>query len=573
MAKTNQGFGIVALMCLGIFVCMIDTTIMNIALPAIQDDLHASLEAMSWMLNVYTMSIAVLSIPLARVAEIFGKNKFFILGTFLFGTGSALCGLANSGEWLITARFVQSIGAAVLMPVSMIIGVSAVPVSKRYIALATLGSTQGLAAALGPAVGGFLTQIAGWPWVFYVNVPICLAAILVGLTKLPLRNEDRTRVKLDFIGVLLSSLSVFSLTFVLVRGNDWGWTSRLAWVCYLVAFLSLVAFLMAERRVANPMVNLSLFRNRQFGGATLAMVAATAYMVGVTVLLPQFLTRFQNKTELQAALLITPVSATIFFIAPISGTIANKIGNFLPVLFGFMSLGSAYFLLARLTIQASTLHLVLIAMLVGAGFGLVIGPASTASAADFEGEMLTAAQSVTQMFRQIAVVLAVAISVSGLTHYLSVQQREVMHYASDRASELNVPDSVKSAVLQESKTRILSSTWNSGGENPPPSSVLPKTERQRMIAAAVNKVLAGMPPGTRKQARSRVIEQVTQQVDADIQQYKRQMDTYSYDLEHQAAELMSASFSKLYRAGFPIVLATIMVSFLFLGGRKAEGAK
>lgn len=166
-------------MCLGIFLCMIDTTIMNIALPAIQSSVNTSLEKMSWVLNVYTMTIAVLAIPLGRIADIFGKAKMYILGLIIFGGGSVLCAFANTGDFLIFSRFIQSVGAAILFPTSMVIGVSAMPLAKRHVALAILGVTQGLSAAMGPVIGGIITQNFGWRWVFFVNVPICILGIIL----------------------------------------------------------------------------------------------------------------------------------------------------------------------------------------------------------------------------------------------------------------------------------------------------------------------------------------------------------------------------------------------------------
>ncbi|MGZ6540268.1 MAG: MFS transporter, partial [Bacteroidia bacterium] len=139
--KEMGGMKVVLLMCLGVFVCMLDSTIMNITLPAIQDSLHTSLETSSWMLNVYTMTIAVLAIPMARFAEMFGRNKFYIVGLFIFGLGSALCGLAESGNFLIGARFIQSFGAAILIPCSMVIGIAAMPLEKRMLPLTLLGAT------------------------------------------------------------------------------------------------------------------------------------------------------------------------------------------------------------------------------------------------------------------------------------------------------------------------------------------------------------------------------------------------------------------------------------------------
>ncbi|MGP7818092.1 MFS transporter [Niallia sp. 01092] len=209
--EKNKGMRILVVMCLGIFVCMLDSTIMNITLPAIQEDLGTSLETSSWMLNVYTMTIAILVIPMARFADLFGKNKFYIIGLILFGVGSALCGLSDSGSMLIFSRFIQSLGASILIPCSMIIGVAAMPLEKRTLALTLFGATQVLSTAIGPSVGGIITNTLSWHWVFYVNIPICILAVILTILFLTIKNEQRVKAAIDWFGLLFSSVTIFSL--------------------------------------------------------------------------------------------------------------------------------------------------------------------------------------------------------------------------------------------------------------------------------------------------------------------------------------------------------------------------
>lgn len=568
MKDARGGFLIVGLMCLGVFVCMLDTTIMNIALPAIETGLHVSLQTTSWMLNVYTMSIAIFSIPLSCMADLYGKARFFVFGMLVFGIGSALCGSATSGDFLIASRFVQSIGASILMPVSMIIGVSAVSIQKRPFALAILGSTQGLAAALGPTIGGSLTQALGWSWVFYVNLPVCAMAIAFGLAKLPWRTDHRIAAKIDIPGLITSGLCIFSLTLVLIKAPDWGWSSDISWICYGVALASFASFVVVERAVSQPMVNLKLFRHRHFVAGTLSMFMATLYMVAVTVLLPQFLTHFQSKTELAAAILVTPVSGAIFFVAPVSATIARKLGNVLPIFFGFLFLSLSYYLLRNLSVNSSDWFVVLSCAPLGAGYGLIIGPSSSASAGDFEGEMLTSAQSVTQMFRQISVVLAVSISISGLTHYLSAQQSEVSRYASEQVNALSVPSTVKATILAESKKELSSSSWSSGETQAPSKYAMSDHDRTALIHQQVDAQLAKLPKSARSAARPQITAAVTRQVDDRITVTEAKVQAYSKNLTTYATNAMSKSFSDLYRFGLPLVLMTSVLSLLFLRYRR-----
>ncbi|MEH7076874.1 MFS transporter [Neobacillus drentensis] len=525
--KRTGGMKIVLLMCIGLFVCMLDSTIMNITLPAIQKNLNTSLETSSWMLNVYTMTIAVLAIPLARFAEMFGRNKFYIFGLFVFGFGSALCGLAGNGDFLIAARFIQSIGAAILIPCSMVIGIAAMPLEKRTLPLTLLGATQGLATALGPTVGGLITEKLSWHWVFYVNVPICLLAIVGAFLILTIKRESRVTSKIDWLGLLFSIASLFPLNLVLIKGNSWGWESMQAIICYFITIVSFGLFILVEKKSKDPMVNLNLFKDRLFTGSVITVTTGFIFLIGVMVLLPQFLTNFQHKTELQAALLVTPVSAAIFVFSQIAGLLTKKIGYTWPVIFGFGVMGGAYYLLHNLNLYSSSKEIILLCSLLGLGFSFVISSATIASTSSFEGEMLTASQSVFSMLRQVGVVLAVAIFVAGLTNNIQAKKQEVVHYATKKLEKLDIPEIVKTQILSETKKSINSQQLTHTNEK---------------------------------------------QVDQEIGQSGNMVTIYRNQVENYALKTISLSFADLYRASIPFVLISSLTGIIF-GVRKKKPAK
>lgn len=557
--KEIGGMKVVLLMCLGTFICMLDSTIMNITLPAIQNDLNTTLETSSWMLNVYTITIAVLAIPLARFAEMFGRNKFYLAGLFIFGFGSTLCGLATSGDFLIAARFVQSLGAAILIPCSMIIGIAAMPLEKRLVPQTLLGATQGLSTALGPTVGGIITEKLSWHWVFFVNVPICLLAIFGGFLILTLKKETRIRAKIDWWGLLFSTMAIFPLNLVLIKGNTWGWGSSQAMICYVVTVISTVLFIAIEKKVKAPMVNLDLFKHRLFTGSVLIVIFGFIFLVGVTVLLPQFLTNFQHKTELQAALLITPISAAIFVFANIAGLIVRKIGFMFPVIFGFFTMGLAYYLLQNLSIHSTSADVIILCSLLGLGFSFVISSATLGSSSSFEGEMLTASQSVFSMLRQVGVVLAVAIFVASLTNNINDKKHEVIDYAAKKVETLKVPQAAKEKILNETNQAINSSE-KSKKANP---ALVTAAERRQMIDANVKKALSALHEQQRSTQKEIIYKKVEQQVDQDIAHKEAIVQAYSRQVENFAQQRISSSFGEIYRISTPFVLICAMFGIVF----------
>jgi EmrB/QacA subfamily drug resistance transporter len=557
--KELGGMKVVLLMCLGVFVCMLDSTIMNITLPAIQDSLHTTLETSSWMLNVYTMTIAVLAIPMARFAEMFGRNKFYIVGLFVFGLGSALCGLAESGGYLIGARFIQSFGAAILIPCSMVIGIAAVPLEKRMVSLTLLGATQGLSTALGPTVGGIITEKLSWHWVFYVNVPICLIAIACAFVILTLKKESRVKSKIDWFGLLFSVSAIFSLNLVLIKGNSWGWGNIYAIVCYLISSISIALFIITEKKSKTPMVNLKLFQDRLFTGSVLIVSTGFIFLIGVMVLLPQFLTNFQHKTELQAALLVTPVSASIFVFSNFAGLLIKKVGYTIPVTLGFGIMGIAYYLLHNLTIDSTSKDVILLCTLLGLGFSFVISSATIASSSSFEGEMLTASQSVFSMLRQVGVVLAVAIFVAGLTNNIHHKKQEVLHFATKRLANLDVPKAAKKKILSETRKSINVDNHSRKG-NPV---LVSNEERQQIIERNVQKALATIPEEQKGAAKEKIYKTVAKQVDKEIAQKGKVVKDYSNQISTYGEKTLSSSFADLYKASIPFVLICCFTGIVF----------
>lgn len=535
-------------MAIGIFLCMLDTTIMNITLPAIQTSLNVSLGDLSWALNVYTIIFAVFTIPLSRLADILGRNKVYLFGLLIFSVGSIFSGLANSATSLILSRALQSIGAAIIFPASMTIGISATDLAHRTGVVATLGVTQGLASALGPTIGGIITQYLGWRWVFFINVPLTLIALGLCLKLLTFKNEPKIQAKLDIPGMILSMIMLFTLTLALVKGSDWGWRSSNISGLFVLSALALLAFIIVERHVQQPMVPLGLFKQRQFVGAALAVMLTGIFLIAILVVLPTFFTKVQGKSELTAALMITPASAMIFLFSPISGLLIDKIGPRIMVSCGFCAMILGYIVLYLMD-PAQYPQVLAACLLIGAGYGIIAGPIVVLGAADFTGELLSASQSVLGLFRQIGSVLAVAIFVSMLTTNLNTAKTSALRQANTQISALNLSATAKATFKHQVAHQIKN-------EDTKTTTV----STQQLIKQNYQKTIAKM--GSTKLSTT-TKQRIHAKVAATVKQQQPIIKRTSTEIRHNTTAKITSAFITPYRKALPFIILSGGTSFLF----------
>jgi len=433
---------------LGIFICMLDTTIMNVSLPNISEHLHVGLDELSWALNVYLILFAALTIPLTRLAEVLGSHRWFLIGVALFGTGSVISACAFGLNVLLVGRAIQSIGAALVFPLSMTLGISLVPVSRRTGMIAILGITQGISAALGPTVGGVVTQFLGWRWIFLINVPLTVIMIVLGLANLKIKNEVQHRQPLDVLGAVFSIVFLSTLSLGMMQGRVWGWYSWLTISCFAISVITFICFLVTERRSSNPMVPLELFNNRTFTIASLIIVLSNLFLAATTVILPNYFINIQGYDDLRASLLIAPISFAIFVVSPISGFARDHIRSswLLMMGFAFMAAGFAWLAYGALAYQWSAM---VAGLIVGIGYGLITGPILVIAAGSFQDKLLTASQSVTGVLRQVGTMLSVAIFVTGLYVNLDVARKQSADYAYQKIEKTQMPEPQKKVVIQK----------------------------------------------------------------------------------------------------------------------------
>ncbi|MBU9790213.1 MFS transporter [Lentilactobacillus sp. G22-6] len=373
---------------IGNLLCMMDVSIMTIVLPEIQTAFNESLTNLSWTLNVYTIVFASFIIPFGRLAEKFGRNKFVFTGLIIFAGGSLLSGISTNLSFMLVARGIQSIGAAMIIPTSMVIGLELSNQQNRNKIVAALAGVQGLAVALGPSIGGFVAQYWGWRWVFFINVPLIVIDLIVFPMVLSLRHEQTQSAPIDWTGALLSVVMLFSLSLGLIKGNTWGWDSPIILGLFATAFVSLPLFILLERKLKLPMINMNLFHSRNFNGASISLVLCNFFLGGMAVLIPTFLTRVHGQSELGAALLITPYSVAVMFSVIITSLLVKKINNKLLIGLGFTLIGISYYLLANMDLSQNYNQLIIAAILLGVGYGLVAATANILAVADFHGSIL-----------------------------------------------------------------------------------------------------------------------------------------------------------------------------------------
>lgn len=546
---------VIIAMSIGIFLCMLDTTVMNVALPTIQTSLNVKLNNLSWALNIYTILFATLTIPLGKIAERLGINKTYISGLIIFIVGSTFSTLTKTLPILILGRALQSIGAAIVFPLSMSIGIASTNLATRKKVIAILGITQGLAAALGPVIGGILTQFLSWRWIFIINIPLSIISLFICLSTLELQ-ENPKKEPIDFYGSSLSMLSLFALTLSLVQGRVWGWVS--VRIISLLTFftITLVLFIIHENKTKYPMIPLELFKNREFTGSAITIVLSNLFLVAVTVVLPTYFVKIQSKTELEAALLITPITGMIFIFSPLAAILIDKLGSRAVIATGFLLMTISFILFA--TINMKNLALVIITCLIlGIGYGIIAGPITVLAASDFKGSLLNASQSVAGVLRQIGISLAIAIYVTGLYGNLVTAKHNSVKYIKSEVATLNIPQLKKQSVIDKSIYSLSHSANDSSRKH------FTSNERELLIHKNYENALLSQPTSLPKRAKVKIYSQVQAKVDKRLNNLNKQINLTITKIKSFATNEYGKAFTKLYKYSIIFVALSILTSLLF----------
>ncbi|MDQ2810600.1 MAG: MFS transporter [Actinomycetota bacterium] len=401
---------ILIICCLSLLIVGIDSTIVNVALPSIQRSLHASVSGLQWTIDAYTLVLASLLMLSGSTADRFGRRRVFQLGLVLFTIGSLLCSLAPGLPWLVAFRIIQAVGGSMLNPVALSIITNTITDRReRARALGVWGAVFGLSLALGPVVGGVLVSSIGWRAIFWMNIPVGIAAIILTQCFVPESRAPRAR-RFDPAGQALVIVMLATLTYAVIEGPHRGWGSALIVGLFAVTVLAAATLVAVERRRDQPLLDVRFFRSAPFSGATVIALASFAAFGGFLFLNSLYLQDVRGFTALHAGLLTLPMAGMIALFAPVSGRLVANRGARTPLVLAGPAIGVGAILLIRLGPHTSVGYLVLSYVIFGIGLGFVNAPISNTAVSGMPIEQAGVAASVASTSRQVGATLGVAIT-------------------------------------------------------------------------------------------------------------------------------------------------------------------
>ncbi len=400
---------ILAICCTSLFIVGLDTTIVNVALPSIGRELHAGVSGLQWVIDAYILVLASLLMLSGSTADRVGRRRTFQTGLALFSLGSLLCSLAPGLGWLIAFRMLQAVGGSMLNPVAMSIITNVfIEPGERARAIGVWGGVFGLSMALGPIVGGLLVQGVGWRGIFWVNVPVGVAAIVLTAMYVPESRAPRAR-RPDPVGQALVIVVLTGMVYALIEGPGAGWASGEIIGCFAVAVAALCALIWYEPRRAEPLIDLRFFRSAPFSGAVAIAISAFAALGGFLLVNTLYLQNVRGYTPLMAGLYVLPMAAMAAIGAPISGRIVGSRGTRLPLIAAGLFITAAGLLLTRLENGTSAVQLLLTYLIFGIGFGVVNAPITNSTVSGMPRSQAGVAAGVASTSRQIGSSLGVAV--------------------------------------------------------------------------------------------------------------------------------------------------------------------
>ncbi len=391
----------------------LDNNVVNVALPTIQRDLHLSVSGLEWVVSSYLLVFAGLLLAGGRLADHYGRRRIFLIGLTIFTASSLASGLAGDAAVLIASRAVQGLGAALMVPTTLAIILATFnDARERNIAVGIWNAIAALALAVGPLIAGLISQHLHWGWIFFINVPV---GVITAIIALPAMDESRGGTaegearRLDMPGLVVSAVMLFSLVYALIEGQDRGWTSLLIVAAFVLAAVALAGFLLVERRSAQPMVTLSMFRSRVFSGGTVTMMLWGFGVFGIYFFTALYLQDILGFSPTKAGLAFVPMALAVVAFSGLAGPIAARIRTAGAVAGGMLVMAVGLILFALLGADASFVSLIPAFVVFGAGAGLMNVPLTTAILGAMPPERSGIASALLNASREVAGLLGITV--------------------------------------------------------------------------------------------------------------------------------------------------------------------
>ena len=397
-----------------LFMIMLDNTVVNVALPSIEQSFDAAISELEWVVNAYALTFAVLMLSGGKLADLFGRRRIFLLGLIVFSGASLACGLSSTIGQLIAFRAFQGVGAALMMPATLAIISAAFPPRQRGLAFGIWAGVSAMALAIGPLVGGILTQHIDWSWIFFVNVPVGILGVVVGSMVIT-ESRDTTTQSLDLPGLVVSGAALFALTFGLIEANSYGWTSPTILGLFAAAAAGLALFIWIELRRRAPMLDLSLFRSRTFTGANIVAFLVTLAMFGVFFFMSLYVQQILGYSPVQAGAIFLPMTILIILVAPIAGRLSDKIGSRWLMAGGLTLVAGSLAIFSRLGVDSGFWDMLPGLLIGGIGMALTMTPMTAAAMGSVPVTKAGIASGVLNTFRQVGGSLGIAVMGAILT--------------------------------------------------------------------------------------------------------------------------------------------------------------
>jgi EmrB/QacA subfamily drug resistance transporter len=417
-ADENRKWWTLAAVAFGLFMIMLDNTVVNVALPAIERDLHISISELEWIVTAYALTFAALLITGGKLADLLGRRKIFVAGLLVFSLSSLACGLAPSAGFLIGARAVQGVGAALMNPATLSIITATFPPRQRGTAIGIWAGVSALALAIGPLVGGLIVDNVGWNWIFFVNVPVGALGIVVSQFFIDESRDTSREQSVDFPGLVTSGGGLFALSYALIEGNSRGWSSPEILGLFAAASVLLVGFVVLESRRRLPMLDLSLFRIPSFVGANVVALLVSLAMFGVFFFVSLYVQNILGYSPTKAGAIFLPMTLLIILIAPIAGRLSDRVGSRWLMGGGMTILGISLLLYQRVGLHSTFWTLLPAMVLGGIGMAMTMSPMTSVAMGSVPVDKAGVGSGVLNSFRQVGGSLGIAVMGAILASYL-----------------------------------------------------------------------------------------------------------------------------------------------------------